>query len=79
MAFAIAAIPVVGSVGAVVDYARAHDEEVVARQALATTAREANRLATVLPPAEIEKAVAGIYASEAGGARGRVSPFAVSV
>ena len=79
MAFAIAAIPVVGSVGAVVDYARAHDEEVVARQALETTAREANRLATVLPPAEIEKAVAGIYASEAGGARGRVSPFAVSV
>ena len=78
-AFAIAAIPVVVSAGAVVDYARAYDQEAVARQALESTAREANRLASVLPPEEVEKAAAGIYASAVAGTRGHASPLDVSV
>lgn len=79
VAFALAALPVAAAVGIAVDYARAYDQEAAAREALALSAREANRLAAVLPADEVEKAAAGIYESAAADVGGRTGPVAVAV
>jgi len=79
MVFVLAALPVAAAVGIAVDYARAYDQEAAAREALALTAREANRLAAVLPAADVAKAAPGIYESAAAGIAGRAGPVAVAV
>jgi Flp pilus assembly protein TadG len=78
-AFAIIALPVAGSVGAVVDYSRAYEQHTVAQEALERTARIANRLAIVGPAEEVAARAAELYRVNLGGRLDGLAPVSVAV
>ncbi len=76
---AVAAIPIIGSIGAGVDYSRAYEQKTIAEEAATVAARQANRLGTLLPADGVAEEARRVFAASVDGRLRRPTSVAVDV